>query len=200
AWPSLRTAYAIEDVQLRTEVALALGRAGDYNGATVGALLEALELMPQEYYEVIRALEASGAVLASITRSSCFGSCPVYSVHVLSDGAVVYFGYRFVKVAGYGGRRLTPAQLEALVGAFEEADYFSLADRYPPLHTDAPSANLRFSSNGETKSVEHDLSNPGPYALQRLERRFDEIVGSQEWVGAAQERDLAAPRYEDWVA
>jgi hypothetical protein len=200
AWPSLRKAFGTEDMELRTSVAIPLGQAGDGSDATVGALLEALEFQPRRHDQALRALEASGAVLASIARSVCLGFCPAYSVHVLKDGMVVYQGYAHVKVEGFAGRPLTPRELEALVGAFQEADFLSLADEYRARATDAPSVDLRLSREGRTKRVVHDLSNPGPEALQRLEQRFDEIVASQEWVGTRQQAASTTRRRREDVA
>jgi HEAT repeat protein len=191
AWPSLRSVLATEDMDVRTAVAIFLGQSGDSNTATVRALVEALEFQPRMREQIVPSLEASGAVLAAITRSSCFGFCPSYSVHVLRDGTALYEGYGHVKVEGFASRRLTPAQLQAVVSAFEEADYFSLADRYPVV-LDAGSATLQFSHGGRTKSVFHSvLSNPPRDAVVRLEQRFEEIVGCAEWVGTPEERAAA---------
>ena len=200
ARPSLRLALGDEDPDVRAWAAICLGRMGNADDATVRGLVQAIEhLRPGVQNEAVAALHKSGALLAWLSRSECFGSCPSYSVYVLKDGALLYLGHSSVLVEGFRKKQLSPAQVDGLVRAFREADYFSLDDSYTAPVTDAPSVVTGFSRDGRTKQVDHYLGHPGPKALQRLEQRFDEIVGSAAWVGtadafAAKEREEAAAR------
>jgi hypothetical protein len=69
-------------------------------------------------------------VLITIDRKSCFGSCPVYSAQIFTDGSVVYKGEAFVKVEGERTHKIGEVLLKKLVKAFQEIDYFSLKDEY----------------------------------------------------------------------
>src|SRR5262245_13102887 len=51
------------------------------------------------------------SVLASLTETGCFGSCPVYTVTIYADGRVLYEGNAFVKVVGQRSNQLTAVEL-----------------------------------------------------------------------------------------
>jgi HEAT repeat protein len=185
-----------EDATVRRMAAMCLVKAGDVDPATVRAFIASLEQDPSGQM-VGLTLEQSPALLARFGRTACFGTCPCYTLYVLKDGTLLYWGHSFVKVQGARSRRLTAAELEALVGAFEDAGYSSLADHYYAMATDAPSIQLAFAQDGQIKKVDHDLSNPGPKPLQRLEQRFEEIAAPTPWVGTEDEREALERGKED---
>lgn len=175
-----------EDAEVRRMAAMCLVKAGDVDAATVQAFIASLEQDPSAQM-VGLTLEQSPALLARFGRTGCFGTCPIYTLYVLKDGTLLYWGNSFVKVQGARSRRLTAAELKALVAAFEDAGYSSLADHYYAMATDAPSIKLAFAQDGQIKKVDHDLSNPGPKPLQRLEQRFEALAAP--WVGTEEERE-----------
>lgn len=126
-------------------------------------------------------------VLATLERTACFGTCPVYRVTVYSDGRVEWEGREFVKVRGKAAGRLDAAGLRKLREAFAAARYFDLRGEFDCREvTDNPSANTSFSDGTRSRAIRHyyGCSSPaGAAALTTLESRIDEIVGSARWVG-----------------
>jgi hypothetical protein len=57
-------------------------------------------------------------------RGPCFGTCPVYQLTIYGDGRVIYEGQNFVAVEGTQNTRLEAEQIQALVIAIEDADFF----------------------------------------------------------------------------
>jgi hypothetical protein len=68
--------------------------------------------------------------LASIQRTHCYGTCPVYPLTVYRDGVVEYDGWEFVKIQGKATGKLRPEELTALEELFRKHGYLKLADSY----------------------------------------------------------------------
>jgi hypothetical protein len=125
-------------------------------------------------------------ILITIKRQACFGSCPIYSAEIYSDGTVVYHGEDFVKVRGEQRHTITMDRLAELVKAFQRANYFSLKDRYEVDEkghsmTDLPRTTTSISLNGKTKKV-IDYYCP-PKELVALEDLIDKLAGLYEYIG-----------------
>ena len=130
-------------------------------------------------------------VLASLERTACYGTCPVYKLTIHADGRVDYRGEHFVKRKGDATGRLTPAQLGALRNSFARADYVRLADSYEHASvTDAPSAITSFTDGAIAKTVRHYLGDDeAPAQLKKLEDQIDQIAGIAQWIGTDKERE-----------
>jgi len=64
-------------------------------------------------------------VLCSLQRTECFGWCPAYKVTIWSDGKLEYRGFNWVQTYR-AATRIDPAQVQALMDAFETANFFSM--------------------------------------------------------------------------
>jgi len=135
--------------------------------------------------------QGKGGVI-TLERSVCFGTCPSYKVSVASDGTVTFEGRDFVKTKGKATAQIKPDDFNKLVNDFEKIRYFSLDDKYEPgtpgcgpAATDLPSARTTIEMNGKTKSVSHYhgcRESEVLRALSALERKVDEIAGTDKWI------------------
>lgn len=138
----------------------------------------------------------SGSAIAAFDaitfeRTPCFGTCPVYQVRVTGDGLVTFIGSRNVDSTGTYMARLDATRIAALRQAFDDARYFTLDDKYAyrepncaEYGTDAPRILTSYSTADRTKRVDHDLGCANvPASLATLYRRFDQIVGTDRWIG-----------------
>jgi Domain of unknown function (DUF6438) len=66
----------------------------------------------------------------TLERTTCFGTCPAYSVRITSDGSVDYEGKQFVRVTGHVSATVPAEDVAGLVDAFEQIGYFGLDDSY----------------------------------------------------------------------
>jgi hypothetical protein len=116
-------------------------------------------------------------VMATLERTACYGTCPMYSLTVYRDGTVEYNGEQFVKT-----------QLDDL---FTSAHYFDLKDAYTDYDvTDNPSAKTSYSSGGKTKTIDHYYGDSdAPEVLSTIEDGIDKIVHIEQFIGTEQERD-----------
>ncbi len=114
----------------------------------------------------------------------CFGECPVYTLTIRGDGSVMFDGQKFVAATGVHTSTLAPEQLQALVEAFQTADYFALDDSYTNENvTDLPSVYTSITLNGKTKRINHYYGNfCTPQQLSDLESTIDAIANTSQWL------------------
>lgn len=132
----------------------------------------------------------------SMSRSACYGNCPIYTVVVRGDGHVRYHGENYVRVMGDAEAVLSELQLQALRIELDRADLPRLRDTYaspsdgcPAFWTDAPGVELSLRRGATVKTIHHYLGcmdkagrEVYPAALATLELRIDEIVRTKLWV------------------
>jgi hypothetical protein len=104
---------------------------------------------------------------------------------------VSFEGRAHVRHLGTATGRIPGQRVDTLLVELEQAGYFSFASRYAMSEpacgryaTDLPSAISSATVGGRTKRIEHDHGCGGaPGALAVLEKRIDEVLGSERWVG-----------------
>ncbi|HXQ34312.1 MAG TPA: DUF6438 domain-containing protein, partial [Anaerolineales bacterium] len=67
-------------------------------------------------------------LVITMERTVCRGTCPAYKLTIEGNGTVIYEGQDFVQVKGKQTAGLSPAQIQDLVSAFEQAKFFTLTD------------------------------------------------------------------------
>ena len=126
----------------------------------------------------------------TLERTPCFGSCPVYTISVSASGQVTFEGRAHVRLLGTATEQIPRQRVDALLVELERAGYFGFASRYAVSEpvcgryvTDLPSALSSATLGTRTKRIEHDHGCGGaPGALAVLEKRIDEVLGSDRWV------------------
>jgi uncharacterized protein DUF6438 len=120
-----------------------------------------------------------------LKRDPCFGSCPVYDVHITGEGVVSYRGQPFDGLLGELNKRATPQLVQRLLESFQKADFFSLDDRYEVGATDLPTATVGLRIGAVTKIVaDYGGDEVGmPEAVTNLEREIDAIADSVKGSG-----------------
>jgi hypothetical protein len=133
----------------------------------------------------------SAAPVATIERTPCFGTCPVYQVSIFGDGTVRFVGKQDVKQQGTATASVSREAVDSLVTELRSGGYFELADEYVmdapacgPYATDSPTVTTSLRADGRTKRIRHDYGCSGaPAELRRLEQRIDEVAGTSRWTG-----------------
>ena len=129
----------------------------------------------------------------TLERTACFGTCPMYSLAIYSDGVVEYEGLKFVKKVGKATGRISRTQLDDLVERFTNIYYFNFPDSIEPGSkscpqpwTDMPSAITSLTWQGRTKTVKHYYGCSGLSWIERLtdlEKEIDRAVNVKQWTG-----------------
>ena len=125
-----------------------------------------------------------------LIRTSCFGSCPVYSIAIDGDGTVTYEGRGFVRIKGKRLGYAATADVRRLANLFISAGYFSFRRSYGEAGSDLPSAITSIEWPGVQKTVTNYGGFEGkiPTRLFEIEGAIDVTANSQQWIGADKER------------
>jgi hypothetical protein len=129
----------------------------------------------------------SQAVVISLERGPCFGTCPVYRISLYGDGTIRYDGKDHVRVRGSQTAVIAPDKIKELAEEIERSGFFSLRDSYTEVSvTDAPSVVVYVAIDGKKKQVKHYLGDfKAPKTLETIETRIDEVAGTGRWTAAA---------------
>lgn len=135
--------------------------------------------------------QTAGPVI-KLERTSCLGSCPVYTVEIFEDGTVIYTGKDFVTTRGRRISEIPAWEVGRLVNAFHAINYFSLNDEYVERQnpdgtvtviSDLPSTITTLTINGKSKTVlDYAFA---PEELVELEREIDRAVNTHRWLHPA---------------
>jgi ankyrin repeat protein len=119
-----------------------------------------------------------------LSRGSCFGSCPAYTVEVRGTGEVHFTGESHVLVPGEHAAHLDPAIAACLFEAFRKADFWSLRPRYAAQAFDLPTYQLTLSVGGKTKTVIDYLGRAVgmPKEVTDLENALDGAAETHRWI------------------
>src|SRR5262249_52278642 len=72
----------------------------------------------------------------SVSRTACFGTCPIYDVDIAGDGAVHFNGIRFTAVTGAQTATISRDAVKTLFDRFRAAEFFWLFPEYRAQVTD----------------------------------------------------------------
>src|SRR6478609_5439185 len=84
----------------------------------------------------------------SLKRTICFGSCPVYTLEISSDGSVIYDGEISVLVHGRHTATVSKDAAQELIRGFERLKFFEMKDVYKTNISDGPSEVLTLTLGG----------------------------------------------------
>lgn len=123
-------------------------------------------------------------------RSGCYGVCPVYTVHIGSDGTVAYEGEQFVNALGQRKRTVSGSALLQLSDAIEKAKFSTLKEQYTSVldcnewSTDSPTVDIivRVGTYQHHVSYYYGCTISVGQAIDDLSKAIDTAAGTAEWV------------------
>lgn len=122
-----------------------------------------------------RALRGDRPFIISLERTPCFGTCPVYTVRIHSDGKIEYSGREFSNPKGDYETFIPLNEVAALRRAIVEANFMNLENEYDNMYiSDLPSAITRLIIDGKEVKTVKNRHNPPPQ-LVKLEVFIDNI-------------------------
>jgi hypothetical protein len=112
----------------------------------------------------------------------CFGECPIFEMTIRSDGEASYHAEMYNNVEGQFNSTLKKSELDQLVNALEDSDFFTLPNNYSINRTDHPTYILSVKlKDGSIKTIE-DYGPSGPEKLKAVYKNFFSLRQSQDWV------------------
>ena len=96
----------------------------------------------------------AGKVFVSLSKSMCFGVCPVYDFTLYKNGQATYEGKENVKRIGSYKAQMSSVEINSLLEGISSLGYFSLEDEYDNKSvTDLPSTITYLNFDGKEKQV-----------------------------------------------
>jgi len=121
----------------------------------------------------------TATVVASIERTACYGSCPIYRATFFSDGRVRYVGKRFIPNVGTYDLVISADEVKSIGEKAVGIGYFDLKDKYDSPVIDFPSCVTTFTSDGRSKTVFDRVD--GPKSLKAFEKHLDSLLENKEF-------------------
>jgi hypothetical protein len=118
----------------------------------------------------------------TLERIGCLGTCPDYSVTIMSDGSVHYEGRAYVRVEGLRQKTISIAALQKLRQKVVDEHFFQWQEN-KKVCLDLPEVRVTVIRGLRRKQVVEGCNTPGK--LLRLAEEIDQLSGTGQWVGNA---------------
>ncbi len=124
------------------------------------------------------------SLFASLRRTSCYGTCPIYKLRIYKGGFVLYKGKKFNRQKTYpetGWYRTTLSQrnIEAIQDSAQQIGFFDLNDRYDAQIADVAATITFLKWDGRQKEIYHQMK--GPDRLTDFEKYIDNLLYRKTW-------------------
>jgi len=169
----------------KTHIGAMVGWRASAAGAVALVVLAVLWL-PTPGYSLAHAKDMNSLTI-EMSRTSCFGMCPIYTITVHGNGLVEYVGRANVKIRGFQTGTISSDQIGKLLEILDRAHFFSLEDRAFNWCLDTPSVSVSVAVDGRSKRVISDAACSG--AKLGIQAQFvhaadeiDVVVNSAQWV------------------
>ena len=114
-----------------------------------------------------------------MSKGPCYGSCPIFTITVYSNGVVAYKGERFTNKNGLSIKVLSKSKHQSLLSEFADADLWQYKDVYRSQIPDLQTVTMTYYDEGDIKSI---VGRDGrPSIVLRLEKMLDEIADAGDW-------------------
>lgn len=121
-----------------------------------------------------------GITEIGIERSGCFGSCPIYTFLVKSDGTFRYKGENYAERQGDFTGTIKVWEFNHLAQFIKESGYMELKDAYTRGVTDNPTTYTMVVMSGKQKIISN-YANSGPTKLWAIEQLIDNLLTKAKW-------------------
>jgi Domain of unknown function (DUF6438)/Gram-negative bacterial TonB protein C-terminal len=119
----------------------------------------------------------------TLRRTTCYGTCPAYTLSVFGDGSVLYSGDGFVRYCGEYRGHVSLELVRELFSFFKKTDYFNLFEKYSSNFTDSPTYTTSIVFDDKKMSVTDyvGIFAGMPEDVSKLENAFDRLAGPSVW-------------------
>lgn len=123
---------------------------------------------------------ADGRKLVEMTKSPCFGFCPVYHLVIYDNGMMRLTAKQNMKISGTYSKQLNPAQLNTIKSGLEKMKLAEYQDEYREPVADAPSTEVIYYTDKTMKKIFTNFIFPEP--LQKMTDELNQQALSENWL------------------
>jgi TonB family protein len=115
-----------------------------------------------------------------LSRSGCYGTCPVYEVTINSNGDVTWNGSAFVSSTGIVHSRIEAEAAIAFIKQFQLPKFWALCTGYDASVTDSSTTEIKVQIGGKSKTV-WNYASSAPAWLETFEEATDAVANTHVW-------------------
>lgn len=101
-----------------------------------------------------------------VSKSSCFGTCPISNTLINNNGSATYFGEHYNAINGFYQFKVDSEELKQIELNFNKANFMQLDDNYSAAVTCQSAVTTTFIRNDSIIKTIYDYANESPTELQ----------------------------------
>ncbi len=112
-------------------------------------------------------------------KTSCYGNCPVYFIHIYRNGLVEYTGVKHTSIVGRYTGKISSTQLADVFGQIENLGFFSFESNYPIAGKrikELPNTILMLNNWTTSKTV--NVNYDAPKQFYQMERLLQQLIST----------------------
>jgi len=118
--------------------------------------------------------------LLEMSKSPCFGFCPVYHLVVFENGLMRLSAKQNMKISGIYTKQLSAGEIKEIKSGLEKMKLSEYKDEYREPVADAPSTEIIYYKDKAMKKIVTNFLFPEP--LQNLTDELNQHTQSENWV------------------
>lgn len=144
---------------------------------------QAIDVSKLKKMEFVSAKD-NDTIFATIERTPCYGTCPVYKLMIFKSGIALYEGKQNVEKIGRYIVEFSEEEIKTIREKAIEINYFKLQDEYDSPVTDFPTTLTSIRINGKVKSVSNRVG--GPEELKSFEKHLHETLMQKDFLNISE--------------
>lgn len=129
-------------------------------------------------------------VMAEISKTACYGDCPVYTLQIMSDYTLRFEGKQHVDLIGKFEAKLNFNPMARLSPLIATSNFYRMDEQFPKdaaeVPADAASTITKIDFGGQSNTVRHYFS--GPEGLLEIENYLVSLLEEVIWTPIAEEK------------
>lgn len=117
----------------------------------------------------------------TLERSPCFGTCPVYKLHLYRDGTAEYEGIQHTDKLGRHTGKISLGIFARLCYLLEREKFETLANEYSADWTDDTTCTVSVFKDGKRVKSVSDYGQQGPIGLWAIQELIDGLAAEISW-------------------
>jgi hypothetical protein len=119
-------------------------------------------------------------VFATMEKTPCYGTCPIYKLMILKTGKAFYQGIDHVERIGKFETTFSKAEMDMILKKADEIGFWELADEYDSPVTDFPTTITSLRKGNKTKVIANRVG--GPSELRAYENFLEKLLRERDFV------------------
>jgi len=148
--------------------------------------------------EKIPPVGRGGDDFIEMSRSGCFGTCPVYTVRIHANGIVDWDGRSFVTQKRKDSGNVGSSVARELLDRVSSSEFWELCESYARMITDSATTTFEVRI-GDRKKTVSNYADSAPEFVEGLEYAVDEAADTHRWLhGDPREEPLSHIRRDGY--